>query len=164
MEKRMMVVKIEGGWTSIVHLLCGPHSPFDEIEYGERVKGSVIHASHLVYGQLSSPSITPAGEHTVTVVGNKWSLLVLRELFNGVRRFDDMHRHLGVSDAVTNARKRLPAGESATHCEDCGEPIPERRRQVLAGVKTCVDCQAERDGRVVHSTINRRGSKDSQLR
>ena len=40
-----------------------------------------------------------------------------------------------VSDAVKNARKRLPAGESATHCEDCGEPIPERRRLVLAGVK-----------------------------
>ncbi len=69
-----------------------------------------------------------------------------------------------VSDAVRSARQRLPAGESATHCEDCGEPIPERRRQVLVGVRTCVDCQAERDGRVVHSTINRRGSKDSQLR
>lgn len=69
-----------------------------------------------------------------------------------------------VADAVTSARKRLPAGESLTHCEDCGEPIPERRRQVLAGVKTCVDCQAERDGRVVHSLINRRGSKDSQLK
>ncbi len=69
-----------------------------------------------------------------------------------------------VKDAVSAARARLPAGESLTHCEDCGEPIPPRRREALAGVRTCVACQSERDGAVRHSTINRRGSKDSQLR
>jgi phage/conjugal plasmid C-4 type zinc finger TraR family protein len=69
-----------------------------------------------------------------------------------------------IKDAVRGARARLPAGEGTTHCDDCGEPIPERRRVVLAGVRTCVACQQERDRSVVHSTINRRGSKDSQLR
>jgi hypothetical protein len=34
----------------------------------------------------------------------------------------------------------------------------------LPGVRTCVACQAQRDRDVVHSQINRRGSKDSQLR
>mgnify|MGYP001766622589 CR=1 FL=1 len=69
-----------------------------------------------------------------------------------------------VKDAVAGARARLPAGESLHTCEDCGEPIPERRRAALAGVRTCVPCQSERDGQVRHSLINRRGSKDSQLR
>ena len=69
-----------------------------------------------------------------------------------------------VKDAVNAARARLPAGESLTHCEDCGEPIPPRRREALAGVRTCVACQSARDTDVRHSTINRRGSKDSQLR
>jgi phage/conjugal plasmid C-4 type zinc finger TraR family protein len=69
-----------------------------------------------------------------------------------------------VADAVNSARARLPIGESATHCDECGEPIPERRREALPGTRTCVGCQSERDSRVVHSTINRRGSKDSQLR
>lgn len=69
-----------------------------------------------------------------------------------------------VKDAVAGARARLPVGESLSHCEDCGEPIPERRRAALAGVRTCVACQSERDGQVRHSLINRRGSKDSQLR
>jgi len=69
-----------------------------------------------------------------------------------------------VKDAVSAARARLPAGESLTHCEDCGEPIPPRRRAALAGVRTCVACQSARDAEVRHSTINRRGSKDSQLR
>ena len=69
-----------------------------------------------------------------------------------------------VIDAVLAARARMPAGESALYCDDCGEDIPERRRLALAGVRTCVQCQAERDGRTVVSGINRRGSKDSQLR
>ena len=69
-----------------------------------------------------------------------------------------------VKDAVSAARSRMPAGESLTHCEDCGEPIPPRRREALAGVRTCVACQSERDADVRHSSFNRRGSKDSQLR
>lgn len=69
-----------------------------------------------------------------------------------------------VSDAVAAARARLPAGEGEAHCVECGEEIPERRRAALPGVRTCVACQAERDRTVVHSAINRRGSKDSQLR
>lgn len=67
-------------------------------------------------------------------------------------------------DAVAGARARLPVGDSLTHCEDCGEPIPPRRRAALAGVRTCIACQSERDTEVRHSLINRRGSKDSQLR
>ena len=69
-----------------------------------------------------------------------------------------------VRDAIAAARARLPAGESEPYCVECGEEIPARRRQALAGVRTCVACQAELDRAVVHSTINRRGSKDSQLR
>jgi phage/conjugal plasmid C-4 type zinc finger TraR family protein len=69
-----------------------------------------------------------------------------------------------VADAVLGARARLPAGEGAEHCEDCGERIPERRRLVLPGTRTCVRCQSARDARIVNPGINRRGSKDSQLR
>lgn len=69
-----------------------------------------------------------------------------------------------VRDAVLGARARMPAGEGTDHCEDCGETIPDRRRAALPGVRTCVTCQVGRDKAVSHSTINRRGSKDSQLR
>lgn len=69
-----------------------------------------------------------------------------------------------VADAVKDARARLPAGEGADFCEDCGERIPARRRLALPGTRTCVPCQADRDARVVTAGINRRGSKDSQLR
>ena len=71
-----------------------------------------------------------------------------------------------VRDAVLGARARLPAGEGSDHCEDCGEPIPERRREALPGTRTCVPCQSARDSeaRRTGAGINRRGSKDSQLR
>ena len=69
-----------------------------------------------------------------------------------------------INDAVRAARARMPTGEGSGQCEDCGDRIPDRRREALPGVRTCVRCQAERDRAVVHSTINRRGSKDSQLR
>jgi phage/conjugal plasmid C-4 type zinc finger TraR family protein len=69
-----------------------------------------------------------------------------------------------VKDAVAAARARMARGPSAEFCDECGEAIPERRRAALPGVRTCVECQAGRDAQVRHSTINRRGSKDSQLR
>lgn len=54
-----------------------------------------------------------------------------------------------VKDAVLRARAETPFGESAEHCDDCGERIPEPRRRGAAR-------------RTVG--INRRGGKDSQLR
>lgn len=69
-----------------------------------------------------------------------------------------------VTDAVLAARARMPSGESERFCHECGEPIPERRRVALPGVRTCVACQAGIDKAVSHSAFNRRGSKDSQLR
>lgn len=69
-----------------------------------------------------------------------------------------------VNDAVAAARARMPSGPGAEYCEDCGEDIPLKRRLALPATRTCVSCQAARDGQVRHSNFNRRGSKDSQLR
>ena len=70
-----------------------------------------------------------------------------------------------VADGVQKARARMPVGrESGDYCEECGEPIPEARRKALPGVQTCVPCQSEIDRKIEHSLINRRGSKDSQLK
>jgi phage/conjugal plasmid C-4 type zinc finger TraR family protein len=69
-----------------------------------------------------------------------------------------------VSDAVAAARARMNAGEGSEYCIECGEPIPEARRRALPTARTCVICQGARDTRPVAGGINRRGSKDSQLR
>jgi len=69
-----------------------------------------------------------------------------------------------ITDGVSAARARIPSGEGAAQCVDCGDDIPEARRRALPGARTCVKCQSERDRRIVTGGINRRGSKDSQLR
>jgi len=38
------------------------------------------------------------------VVGERWTLLILRDCFYGVRRFTDLHAHLDISRAVLAAR------------------------------------------------------------
>ncbi|MGY5031384.1 winged helix-turn-helix transcriptional regulator [Streptomyces sp. 900116325] len=45
-------------------------------------------------------------QRTLDVVGEKWTLLILRDAFNGVRRFDDFRRHVGLSEAVLAGRLR----------------------------------------------------------
>lgn len=69
-----------------------------------------------------------------------------------------------VADAVKLARLRLAEGAGSEYCEDCGERIPDARRKALPGSRTCVACQSIRDGKRQQAGINRRGSKDSQLR
>ena len=69
-----------------------------------------------------------------------------------------------IEDAVKRARAQLPSGPSLEQCEECGEPIPQARREAVPGVRLCVACQAEHDEEAAISLYNRRGSKDSQLR
>lgn len=45
-------------------------------------------------------------QRTLDVIGEKWTLLILRDAVNGVRRFDDFHRHIGLSEAVLSDRLR----------------------------------------------------------
>jgi DNA-binding HxlR family transcriptional regulator len=40
----------------------------------------------------------------LSIVGEKWSFLVLREAFNGIRRFDDMQRRTGAPRQVLSER------------------------------------------------------------
>jgi DNA-binding HxlR family transcriptional regulator len=41
---------------------------------------------------------------TVAIIGEKWTFLVLREVFNGVRRFDDMQRRTRAPRQVLSDR------------------------------------------------------------
>ncbi|WP_344397766.1 helix-turn-helix domain-containing protein [Actinomadura alba] len=51
-------------------------------------------------------------QRALDVLGEKWTLLIVRDAVNGVRRFDDFRRHVGLSEAVLadRLRKLLDAG------------------------------------------------------
>ncbi len=69
-----------------------------------------------------------------------------------------------VADAVSHARALLATGEGSRCCNDCGEEIAAARRKAQPASRTCIACQADRDAAIRTVGINRRGSKDSQLR
>lgn len=49
-------------------------------------------------------------QRTLELVGEKWSLLIIREAVNGIRKFDDFRDHLAMSEAVLADRlKKLVA-------------------------------------------------------
>jgi phage/conjugal plasmid C-4 type zinc finger TraR family protein len=51
-------------------------------------------------------------------------------------------------NAIANVRRQLEAQAaqpSLTHCEECGDEIPEKRRTAIRGVKLCVFCQEQQE-------------------
>lgn len=49
-----------------------------------------------------------------------------------------------IEQGLATIRSQFTSKSSAT-CLHCGEQIPERRRQLLSGVKTCVPCQERKE-------------------
>lgn len=47
---------------------------------------------------------------SLDVFGDRWSMLIIREVMNGVRRFDDMVNHLEISRATLSDRLRRLSG------------------------------------------------------
>ncbi len=70
-----------------------------------------------------------------------------------------------IKEAIDHARHQIPAGKGRTRCKNCADLIPVARREAVPGVFLCIECQqaVDEQQRFSHA-INRRGSKDSQLR
>lgn len=58
----------------------------------------------------------------LAVIGDRWTLLVLREAFYGVRRFDEFHRNLGVARPILSARLRNLVDHGVLSREPYQEP------------------------------------------
>lgn len=43
------------------------------------------------------------------------------------------------------AVRSIFSGESLLYCEDCDEKIPDARRKLIQGCRTCVRCARERE-------------------
>jgi DNA-binding HxlR family transcriptional regulator len=56
------------------------------------------------------------------VLGDRWTLLVLREIFNGVRRFDDISAHIGVARDVLTRRLTALIDEGVVERRPYQEP------------------------------------------
>ncbi|MGI2186679.1 TraR/DksA C4-type zinc finger protein [Shewanella oncorhynchi] len=61
--------------------------------------------------------------------------LVTREQLRAEHRFEQHRKALAAK----------PVPQSATDCAECGNEIPEGRRQAILGVRLCVTCQTWRE-------------------
>ncbi|MBB6345978.1 winged helix-turn-helix transcriptional regulator [Nonomuraea muscovyensis] len=66
-------------------------------------------------------------ERTLNVVGEKWTFLVLREAFSGVRRFADMQANTGAPRQVLSARLTRLVDEGLLRKEPYREPGQRQR-------------------------------------
>lgn len=63
--------------------------------------------------------------------------------FEMAQQREEAEREAGI------ARRTRYTGVSLTHCVDCDEAIPERRREAIPGVQCCFDCATLRESRHV---------------
>lgn len=53
----------------------------------------------------------------IAVIGDRWTLMILRDLFLGVRRFEDFERRLGISRSIIAERLKLLVDEGVLRRE-----------------------------------------------
>jgi len=69
---------------------------------------------------------------TLSVVGDRWALLVLRDCFLGVRRFEDFQRRLGVSRHVLAERLRKLVADGVLELRPYSERPPRHEYRLTA--------------------------------
>src|SRR3712207_9271216 len=66
-------------------------------------------------------------QRALQVLGDRWSFVVLREVFNGIRRFDDMRQRSAIPRQVLSDRLATPAGGGLLRREPHRRPGPRAR-------------------------------------
>jgi DNA-binding HxlR family transcriptional regulator len=66
---------------------------------------------------------------TLAVIGEKWTILVLREVFNGLRRFDEIQDHLGIPRPILSDRLRRLVDEGVLTRSEYREPGQRARHE-----------------------------------
>ena len=88
---------------------------------------------------VTAPSLSPPAlawstdnctiGRAMEVLGEKWTFVVLREVFNGIRRFDDMRRHTGIPRQVLTDRLALLVDQDVLRREPYREAGQRERHE-----------------------------------
>jgi len=74
-------------------------------------------------------SATCSIARTMAVLGEPWTVLVVRDLLNGVRRFDDLVAHLGIARTVLSRRLTVLAEAGLVETAEYREPGRRAHRE-----------------------------------
>ena len=67
------------------------------------------------WGELAEQRCSVA--RSVAVIGDRWTLMVLRDCFLGIRRFEDFERRLGISRSIIAGRLKTLTDEGVLRRE-----------------------------------------------
>ncbi len=62
----------------------------------------------------------------------------MADIIDNASTLEDLQR-----DAALSMHRLNHSAVSATHCEECGDNLPEARRKAYPGCTMCVSCQGE---------------------
>ena len=68
-------------------------------------------------------------QRALSVLGDRWTFVVLREVFNGIRRFDDMRVRTGIPRQVLSGRLARCVAEGLLRREPYREPNQRQRAE-----------------------------------
>ncbi len=68
-------------------------------------------------------------QRALSVLGDRWTFVVLREVFNGVRRFDDMRARTGIPRQVLSGRLARCVAEGLLRRKPYREPNQRQRAE-----------------------------------
>ena len=66
---------------------------------------------------------------TLSVIGEKWTVLLIRDAANGVHRFDEFRRHVGLSETVLTDRLRTLVAQGIFETREYRDPGQRKRRE-----------------------------------
>ncbi|MDH0387958.1 MULTISPECIES: TraR/DksA family transcriptional regulator [Citrobacter] len=61
----------------------------------------------------------------------------MADIIDNASTLEDLQR-----DAALSMHRLNHSAVSATHCEECGDRLPEARRKAYPGCTMCVECQS----------------------
>jgi DNA-binding HxlR family transcriptional regulator len=86
-----------------------------------------VSEAELPWRELDSGTCSIA--RTMAVLGEPWTVLVVRDLLHGVRRFDDLVAHLGIARTVLSRRLAVLAEAGLVETTEYREPGRRARRE-----------------------------------
>ncbi|EHG7888867.1 TraR/DksA family transcriptional regulator [Citrobacter braakii] len=66
----------------------------------------------------------------------------MADIIDNASTLEDLQR-----DAALSMHRLNHSAVSATHCEECGDPLIPERRDAFPGCKKCVSCQQDEEKR-----------------
>jgi DNA-binding HxlR family transcriptional regulator len=81
---------------------------------------------------------TCTGTRALELLGERWTFLILRESFVGVRRFTDLQRNLGIARNILAARLRLLVAEGLLERDRHAYVLTERGRALYPAIEAIV--------------------------